>query len=116
MTDKRREYLKNYREANRERKRLYLKKRRENPEIIIREAKYRESLVTGVFSLYYLPEEHYVGVTKYVMRKRLSEHKNNNKIVEGAEVVCQFKNRREALDAERHLHSIGYNGKNPSYK
>ena len=59
-------------------------------------------------TLYYLPEEHYIGITCQP-RTRMRLHKSHGNHILDYETVATFKTKREALDAERYLHSIGYN-------
>jgi len=59
--------------------------------------------------VYYLPEEHYVGVTSSYW-KRVSSHKHLGKLVDDAEVVAKFDNPFDALILEAELHRRGYLG------
>ena len=65
----------------------------------------------GFYSVYYLPEEHYVGYTNR-FKQRLAEHRSKkNRITEGATVIAKF----ESADAhlfETRLHQRGYLGFN----
>jgi predicted GIY-YIG superfamily endonuclease len=56
-----------------------------------------------------LPEEHYAGMTKDLLR-RISSHKKLGKIVDGYEIVGQFENPKLAHLMETKLHIMGYNG------
>ena len=76
---------------------------------------YKENLKDDFHTLYYLKEEHYIGLTNQPVL-RMQNHKRNGKYIADYEVVDAFKNKREALDAEQYMHSIGYNGANPRYK
>ena len=100
-----------YREANKDKEAARVKAYREaNKEEVKEKAKaYRESLKEGFYSVYYLPEEHYAGVTSRVIA-RMRDHKCNGMITEGFEVVFTTESKREALDFEAKLHSMGYNG------
>lgn len=62
-------------------------------------------------AVYYLPEEHQVGVSTRV-NKRISEHKTNGKITDGWEVVFRTNNHIEASEFEKTLHDMGYRGWN----
>lgn len=70
-----------------------------------------EGLKDGLFTVYYLPEEHYVGMTNFLTR-RLRQHKHVGRHVQDAEAVCSFETKSEALAFEAKLHSFGYNGIN----
>jgi len=66
----------------------------------------------GLTAVYYLKEEHYVGVTKN-LRLRMNEHRSgSNRHVEDVEVLGMFETREEGLAFEAKLHSMGYNGAN----
>tara|TARA_R110000822_G_C14905788_1_gene449563 strand:- start:54 stop:377 length:324 start_codon:yes stop_codon:yes gene_type:complete len=69
----------------------------------------RESLRQDFYTLYYLKEENYIGVTNQP-KLRLGQHKRNKRHVLDYEAVSTFKTKEEALNAERYMHSIGYNG------
>tara|TARA_R110002049_G_scaffold213318_1_gene384685 strand:+ start:234 stop:605 length:372 start_codon:yes stop_codon:yes gene_type:complete len=71
--------------------------------------KWRQSLKDKFYTLYYLTEHHYVGVTNQP-RIRMVKHRVLGRITRNYEVIATFKTKREALDAEKHLHSIGYEG------
>ena len=62
------------------------------------------------YYMYYLPEEHYIGITNYVSR-RISVHKYKGKrITEGYEVVAVYDNPKLAALHEALMHYLGYNG------
>ena len=58
--------------------------------------------------VYYLPEEHYIGVTVN-MQKRLSDH-HKTKITEGYEILCYCERIVDAHYIETLFHMRGYNG------
>lgn len=62
-----------------------------------------------IYTVYYLPEEHYVGMTKDLLY-RMRDHRKNGKIVEGYEVVGRFKSAKQAHLMETVLHIMGYHG------
>ena len=70
-----------------------------------------ESRKDGMYTLYYLPEEHYIGITTNVYN-RLKRHKGQGNHSADVEIVAKFDNKREALNTERYMHNIGYNGIN----
>ena len=72
---------------------------------------YRESRKDGMYTLYYLPEEHYIGITTS-MHNRMHVHKSQGNHSADVEIVAKFDNKREALNTERYMHNIGYNGIN----
>ena len=61
------------------------------------------------YTVYYLPEHHYVGMTNSLNR-RIKEHKRKGKIVNGYEIVGRYNNVVEAHLYETMLHAIGYEG------
>lgn len=74
--------------------------------------RYRESLKDGLYTVYYLPEEHYVGQT-HSIKKRIEDHRYARKRhVLDVEVLAKFETRKEALAFEAKLHDMGYHGKN----
>ena len=109
--EQRREYDKAYNIANRDKIAAKVKRHYEsNKEKIAdrRKAYYKDDFYT----LYYLKEEHYIGQTNQP-KLRINNHRVKGKHVLDYEAVATFNTKREALDAERYLHSIGYNGGNP---
>jgi hypothetical protein len=64
------------------------------------------------YSVYYIPEEHYVGMSRNVIA-RISKHKHLGKIVDGWEVLMCFENPIRAHLMETQLHLMGYNGYRP---
>ena len=65
----------------------------------------------GYFYLYYLPEEHYVGISNYV-KGRMYDHSKKGKITEGYEIIAKFKRGVDAHLLETMFHQRGYNGYN----
>jgi hypothetical protein len=74
------------------------------------------------FSVYYLPEEHYVGMTDF-LSYRIKQHdtgrvrnyskvakQERSKITEGFEVLARFKSEVDAHWFEVSLHRMGYIG------
>ena len=59
--------------------------------------------------LYYLPEEHYIGITNNIPR-RMKAHKESGNIKEGWEVIAIFERRVDASLLEVMFHQRGYNG------
>jgi hypothetical protein len=64
----------------------------------------------GYYTVYYLPEHHYVGMTN-ALRNRLREHRSRNKrITEGYEIIGVYERAVDAHLTETVLHAMGYNG------
>lgn len=64
---------------------------------------------SGDYYVYYLPEEHYIGITDHP-RGRISRHKYCGKIVDDWEIVAVFNNPFDAVILEAEFHRRGYNG------
>ena len=78
--------------------------------------RYREAHKDGLYTVYYIKEEHYAGMSCN-LRHRLRHHKNvYNRHIEDVEVIGKYENKEEALRIEATLHSMGYNGRNTQYK
>ena len=93
-----RDWVKNNREANRAAKK-----------------RYNDADKTEETILYYLPEEHYMGITNN-LRRRLQKHRRNGKITEGHEVIGRFERHVDAHLVETMFHVRGYNGYQYSHK
>ena len=63
------------------------------------------------FAVYYLPEEHYIGITNSVYR-RMSQHRWLNRSTEGYEILCYYDRMVDAAALEVKFHQRGYNGFN----
>tara|TARA_R110000822_G_C14953757_1_gene455305 strand:+ start:153 stop:533 length:381 start_codon:yes stop_codon:yes gene_type:complete len=115
---KAKEYAKKYRAANKDKQAAYTKRWRAENQELIKEAKreYQSSQTDDFYTLYYLPEHHYVGITTKP-RIRMQKHRNEkNRITKGYETIATFNSKREALDAERYMHkNLGYLGINKNY-
>lgn len=64
------------------------------------------------YSVYYIPEEHYIGMSKNVY-SRMIKHKHLGKIIDGWEVIHSFENPIRAHLMETQFHLMGYNGYRP---
>ena len=112
---KNKEKIKAYREANKEKIKAYRKEyskgyyEANKDSLKIRQKEYRQSLTDDSYTLYYLREEHYIGITTQP-NMRMRNHKKNGKHILDYEVVSTFETKREALEAEKYMHSIGYCG------
>ena len=115
--EEKREYDKIYRKANiialkakaRDR---YIKNKASTKSKVL---SYKQTLKDEFYTIYYLKEEHYVGVTNQP-KIRMQNQKRNGKHVLDYEVVTTVKTKREALDIESLLHKLNYNGKHPQIK
>tara|TARA_R110001632_G_scaffold198414_1_gene320706 strand:+ start:382 stop:687 length:306 start_codon:yes stop_codon:yes gene_type:complete len=76
-----------------------------------------ESRKDGLYTVYYLKKEHYVGMTSD-LTSRLYRHKSQefNRYVEDVEVVGKYKTKAEARNVEAKLHLMGYLGAHPGRK
>jgi hypothetical protein len=91
--------LKNFKRGGVTAKQFSIKQRKflyENPDIVI---------------LYYLPEDHYAGITdcKNFFR-RMYQHRRDGHFTNGVEIISFYKERVFAHLDETKLHCIGYNG------
>ncbi len=68
-----------------------------------------ENRESGLTTLYYLPEEHYVGLTTD-MSQRMPRHRRDGKITEGYEVIAKFERALDAAVLEARFHQRRYNG------
>ena len=86
--------------------------RANNPDkVAAMDARKKAKKKTKFYSLYYLPEMHYIGITNQ-LELRMINHRCLDRITEGYEVICTFETKRKALDAERLIQdTYGYNGK-----
>jgi len=112
--EEKKEYMKAYREANKEKTKAYNKAwNLANKEK--KKAKWN-SYKDGLFTVYLLPRENYVGMTNNLYY-RLSTHKCKHKRnIEGAKVLGKYKTKKEALYIEAMYHDNGYNGRHPNDK
>lgn len=110
----RKKYGKDYRAANKEKIAAYRKVYGEaNKEEL---KAYKEAAKDGFYTVYYLQEEHYVGMTT-TLQYRLTKHKSeHNRHIEDVEIIGKYETKSEALRVEAALHSMGYLGRNSSYK
>lgn len=111
---KNKEVDKAWREANKERLKEYNKKYYENnkqKQKSYRKDWYHENVKkdTHLPCVYYLPEEHYIGITKN-LKRRIKAHNHSGKITEGYEVVAYFERYVDAMYLEVMFHQRGYNG------
>ncbi len=69
-----------------------------------------DKLKDEFFSVYYLPEEHYVGMTGW-LTDRIKTHRLRGKNVEGWKLMASFPTNIEARNYEAMLQSsMGFNG------
>lgn len=64
--------------------------------------------------VYYLPEEHYVGITSDI-KARMEQHEYNGKITDGYELYGKYRHPAEAIIVEAWFHLHGYYGCNYKY-
>ena len=71
--------------------------------------KARAARIDGYTYVYYLPEEHYVGITNDVVR-RMRVHRHKGKIVDDYEIIARFERAVDAHSLETMFHQRNYNG------
>jgi len=112
------EYLKSYREANKDKVGALCKAWRDANKVKTKEYNkaYQKSLKHSPL-VYLLPKENYIGTTSVISR-RISEHKSLGRNTDNYKILKRFETRADALELERKMHDIGYKGKhtNNSYK
>tara|TARA_R110000744_G_C18887631_1_gene507530 strand:+ start:30 stop:461 length:432 start_codon:yes stop_codon:yes gene_type:complete len=87
-----------------EQKKLYYKL---NKQKILKK---REALKDDFHTLYYLPKHNYIGVTNQPTNRMGNHRRKSKRDTTNWATIKTFKTRREALDAEKFYHSIGYEG------
>ena len=65
----------------------------------------------GHYTVYYLPEHHYVGMTNCV-KNRMQEHRRGGKLTNGFEIIGTYNRAVDAHFVETFFHSIDYIGFN----
>ena len=60
-------------------------------------------------AVYYLPEEHYVGITNSITQ-RMRDHSKSGRIVDGYEIIAYFERGVDAHLLETLFHVRGYRG------
>ena len=64
------------------------------------------------YYVYYLPEEHYAGIT-FMLSDRMVTHRQHGMNTEGCKILAEYKDKAEARHHENLLHSwMGMNGIN----
>jgi hypothetical protein len=63
----------------------------------------------GFWYIYYLPEEHYIGMTSLIS-ERLKAHDRKGKIIDNYEIIGKYSNPALALMHEALFHYCGYEG------
>lgn len=89
--------------------RLYNKKNYNSKKENARHVKNYAESCDEYFSVYYLPEEHYIGMTNNIKR-RIKYHEYSGRITDDFEVLATFKRQVDAHLFETLLHSMDYNG------
>ena len=111
-----------WRLANKEKAAAYQKEYvAKNPEKIYKikskyGKKYRESKKDGLFTVYLLPKENYVGMSSSLhvrLRNHTSKHNRN---ITGYKILGKYATKKEALEIEASYHAKGYLGRNPNFK
>ena len=74
-------------------------------------AEFRDKYKSDGWKVYYLPEEHYVGMASD-LKRRLNTHRRGGRIIENYEIIAKFERAVDAHFFETHLHIRGYYGFN----
>ena len=112
------EYDKKYYAKNKEKKLTQVKAwQNDNKERVNAQKKvYYESLKDSLYTVYYLKEEHYAGMTTTLIRRLLKHKSQYDRYVEDVEIVGKYKTKAGALKVEAALHAMGYLGRSPRFK
>jgi len=95
-------------ECSRRNKRDYYNKNKEN--VLKRNNVYRQNnMIDDFYSVYYLPEEHYIGITNQP-KLRFQQHRRAGKIINGYEIIGIYDNIFDAMITEIEFHRRGYFG------
>ena len=70
---------------------------------------YEKTKLIDGFAVYYLPEEHYIGITNNPI-KRAKKHRQCGKSTYGMEIIAIFDNPFDAIILEAEFHRREYNG------
>lgn len=114
MKRNRTEYNKKYSEDNKERiaarKKAYYQANKKS--LAAKKKAYYETKKDGLYTIYLLPKENYVGMTSN-LHQRLEHHKGaHNRDVTGVEILGKYKTKKMARYVEASYHDDGYDGKN----
>jgi len=99
-------HIENKDKISKQKKKDYIKNRQHYLKVA---KKYRDNMKSGKYYVYYLPEEHYIGITDHP-KGRISRHKYVGKITDCWEIVAEFDNPFDAVILEAEFHRRGYNG------
>lgn len=72
---------------------------------------WRDDKKDGLWYVYYLPKEHYVGITSLI-EERIKEHNKLGRITDNYEIIAKYNHPALALMTEALFHYCGYNGCN----
>jgi hypothetical protein len=77
---------------------------------------YKDAKKDGLYTVYYLKEEHYVGITENLTYRLFVHKSRNNRHIEDVEVIGKYNTRKEATRVEAALHAMRYLGRRSTYK
>ena len=76
---------------------------------------WQQRLKDGFYTLYYLPNEEWIGMSIFPFR-RLQNHKADfNRNIDGFKCIYKFVDKKDAEIVESLLHKEGYNGYHPKH-
>tara|TARA_R110002153_G_C12938645_1_gene457053 strand:- start:43 stop:411 length:369 start_codon:yes stop_codon:yes gene_type:complete len=113
-----REYDKKYYETNKEKRdaqnKAWAKANEEKHKAYHKEYSkiYSESKKDGLFTVYLLPKENYVGQTSSLYTRLIAHKSNDSRDVSDIQILGKYKTREEAMEVEADYHSKGYLGYN----
>ncbi len=95
--EKNKEYIKNYYQANKEKQTDQVKA-------------YFESKKDGLFTVYLLVNEDYVGQTNCLWKRLISHRNKNDRDTSNVQIIGKYKTREQAKEVEAGYHARGYLG------
>ena len=72
-----------------------------------------KSSTSSYYTVYFIPEYNYIGVTNNLSRRVLNHKNNEGRVFSEYSEVSRFNSKEEALYVEYQLHCQGFNGKHP---
>ena len=116
--EEKREYNKNYKEANKEKiavqQKVYKEANKEKIDAYHKDysKKWIDSKKDGLYTVYLLPEENYVGQTNNLYQRLVKHRCRDERNTSGMQVIGKYNTREQAMNVEADYHSKGYLGAN----
>ena len=106
------EYQRAWNRANKEKRAAYNKKYQQanKEEIAVKKKAYFESKKDGLYTVYHLVNENYVGQTSNLYTRLNCHTGNQNRDVSNVQIIGKYKTKKEAKAVEAEYHARGYLG------